>query len=324
MHCVRLLFAVGLAASLYGAAKRPIVLTTDCGVEMDDQWAIAHMVLAPEFDVRAIVTTHSGKNRALTAPEAEDSARKAADLLRQIPLRLRPDVIAGSSVPLPSRTPLRNPGVERILTESRKFSPKNRLTVVVIGAATDTASALLADPTLSQRIEVIAMGFHAWPQGGKEFNVENDLIAWQVILDSEVPVTVGDGAVSKRDLTLNSARAHAVLDPAGKPGRYLAGLLDQWLTARPKVAQDVTGDPTRWPVWDEVTTAYMLGLTKAERRNRPKLRNDFTFDHSEQGRVLTWVTAVDSDRLWSDLARRLGAKQAPAREAAKAAGSGSR
>jgi inosine-uridine nucleoside N-ribohydrolase len=293
------------AATLTAAAPRPIVLTTDCGADMDDQWALAHLVLSPEFNVRAVVTTHTGSHRILAAPAAESSARIARDVLAHIPVRTPPTVIPGSNVPLTSRTSLPNAGVDRILAESRGFTPARRLTVLVIGAATDTASALLTDPTLSDRIEIIAMGFKSWEQGGDEFNITNDPLAWQIILDSATPVTVGDAAVTRRDLAMTSEHAHALLDPDGAPGRYLAGLLDQWLAKRSDVVMQVTNNAKVWPVWDEVTVAQLLGLTKTEQHSRPKLRSDLTFDHSGTTETITWVTSIDSGRLWENLAAKL-------------------
>ena len=34
----------------------PVIISTDCGCEMDDQWAITHLCLSPVIDVRAIIT----------------------------------------------------------------------------------------------------------------------------------------------------------------------------------------------------------------------------------------------------------------------------
>jgi inosine-uridine nucleoside N-ribohydrolase len=104
-------FAIAVACAL--AAPRPVILTTDCGADMDDQWALAHLALSPEFDVRAVVTTHTGKFPVFPAPAAEGTAKVARDVLAHMPLRSRPVVIAGSSVALSSRSALLNEGVER-------------------------------------------------------------------------------------------------------------------------------------------------------------------------------------------------------------------
>ncbi len=292
------------AVTLNAASPRPIVLTTDCGADMDDQWALAHLAVSPEFELRAVITTHTGAHPILPPPAAESSARIAREVLAAIPALTNPPVIPGSSVPLTSRSPLRNPGVDRIVAESQNFSPQNRLTVLVIGAATDTASALLLDPTLADRIQIVAMGFKNW-NDADEFNIVNDPIAWGVILGSATPVTVGDAAVTKRDLAMTSARAHALLDPAGAPGSYLAGLLDQWFSKHPGIVRGVTGDPEVWPVWDEVTVAYLLGFAQTEQRPRPKFLADLTLDHTCATGSITWVTSIDSVRLWENLAEKL-------------------
>jgi inosine-uridine nucleoside N-ribohydrolase len=294
-----------------------MIITTDCGADVDDQWVIAHMARSAQFSVRAIVTTHTGSHPILAAPAAESSARTAREVLVHVFARDGardgahdgardgvhggggPVVIPGSSVPLKNRTPLMNAGVERIIAESRK----QRLTVVVIGAATDTASALLADSSLADRIEIVAMGFQG-PHSGDEFNVSNDPIAWQVILDSRVPLTIGGSIVAKRDLNMTSERAHNLLD-ATDSGRYLAELLDQWLRNQPDIVRSVMGDSTHWPVWDEITTASMLGMAKSEKSPRPKLRMNLSFDEGAGRGTLRWVTEIDSDRLWSDLAQNL-------------------
>ncbi|MGC8785785.1 MAG: hypothetical protein ACP5RN_15570, partial [Armatimonadota bacterium] len=36
-----------------------VLLSTDVGAEMDDQWAIAHLTLHPRVNLLGIVTTHT-------------------------------------------------------------------------------------------------------------------------------------------------------------------------------------------------------------------------------------------------------------------------
>jgi hypothetical protein len=47
---------------------RPILLTTDIGADMDDQWVLAHLVLSAELDLRGVVTTHTGSYPARAGP----------------------------------------------------------------------------------------------------------------------------------------------------------------------------------------------------------------------------------------------------------------
>jgi inosine-uridine nucleoside N-ribohydrolase len=178
---------------------------------------------------------------------------------------------------------------------------------LVIGAATDTASALLVDPHLADRIEIVAMAFRQWPAGGDNFNVVNDPIAWEVLLDSKVPITVGDATVTARHLKMTRKQAHTLLGTCGKRGPYLASLLDDWLDRHGDLVESVTDSHDIWPVWDEVVVAHLLGFTHSESYPRPELGNDLQFViSSSPERSIRWITDIDEGALWRDLTQRLG------------------
>ncbi|MDQ3754933.1 MAG: nucleoside hydrolase [Acidobacteriota bacterium] len=289
------------AAPAKSAARLPVILTTDCGADMDDQWTLAQLAVAPEIELRGVVTTHAPT---LAAPAAETSARVVRGALAHMPPgSVRPPVFAGSDVPLPAKTrPLSNAGVSFIVEQSRAFSPERRLVVLVTGAATDVASALLVDETLAERIEIIAMGFEKWPAGGDSWNVKNDPAAWQVILASNVPVTIGDAGVTRRDLTLTRAQARALFTEQGEAGQYLIDVFEAWLKKEAELCRRVTGRADAWPIWDQVVIAHLLNLTRAEQHQRPLLRDDLRFVHppanAKPGKTVNWITAIDSRRLW--------------------------
>jgi inosine-uridine nucleoside N-ribohydrolase len=278
----------------------PVVLTTDCGVEVDDQWALTHLAVSPRIELRAVVTTHAPGH---SSAAAEASARSVLDLLT---LPKKPAVVAGSSRPLASRkAPIPNAGVDLILKETRDGTREHRVKLLAIGAATDVASALLIDPTLGDRVEVVAMGFDSWPEGRDPWNVKNDVKAWQVVLESQVPLVVGDSAVCKRFLSMTPETAHRFLDPCGAAGKALANRLDAWLGANGPLAARETGSKNAWPIWDEVTTAYLLGLTEQDEHPRPKLRDDLTFDHAHPHGTVRWIRSVKTEALWDDLSARI-------------------
>ncbi len=292
---------LALAFCLPGDAsgRIPVVVTTDCGVEVDDQWALAHLALSPRIDLRAVVTTHAG---ARNPAAADASAKSAQALLDALPLTHRPPVLAGSGSPLNDRkTPIRNPGVDLLLKESQAGNKGRRVVVLTIGAATDVASALLLDPAFADRVEVVAMGFDGWPGGGDSWNVKNDVRAWQVLLDSPAPLVVGDARVGKRDLAMTPADARRRLEGTGAAGNRLIELLEKWLDGHRELVARTTGNPRQWPIWDEVTVAHLLGLTDAEVRPRPTLRDDLSLDHSRPRGSITWIKSLRTDALWADL-----------------------
>jgi inosine-uridine nucleoside N-ribohydrolase len=307
---IRLASLIALAVPLGCAAPaalppRPVILTTDAGCEVDDQWALAHLLLLHDegaIDLLGIVTTHAPN---LKPPAAETSAAVAREVIAVLKPRSPPPVVAGGSVPLESiERPRHNPGAETIVEASRMFGPERRLTVIAIGAATDVASALLLDPRTAERVEVVAMGFEGWPRGGDPWNVKNDSLAYRVLLASGVPLVIGAADVCVRHLTLDEEAAREKTTAGGSAGDYLQGLLRGWLEHETELCRQYTGRRA-WPIWDMVTVAYVLGLAPAEERPRPRLLADLTFDlENDQGK-LRWVTGVDEEGLWDDFSARL-------------------
>ncbi len=284
--------------------RRAVILMTDIGTDMDDQWALAHLAISPEIDLRGVVTTHAF---GLPKPEAEFTAKTAKEVLAKMPISKTPPVFAGSSDALKNDSKgYFNEGVKFLIDQSRPFDKKNRLVVLNIGAATDTASALLLDPGLGDRIEIIAMGFNNYPEGGDEWNIKNDPIAWRVLLNSSAPITVGDGTVTKRDLAMNVKKAKEIFNGCGAAGDYLVGLLDDWFKKHPDLVK--TGN---WPIWDSVTLAHLLKLTTFEMLDRPRLESDLKFSFTPPlvgiYPTIQWIKTIDAPKLWDDFNAKLKA-----------------
>jgi len=288
------------------SAAPAAILTTDCGAEMDDQWALAHLLLSTELDLRAVITTHASSIRFSSAT----SAKKAAEVIQNVlPARASSlPVVAGSPDPLQdAKTPRENAGVDLLLRLSGDFSESRRLIVFVIGAGTDVASAILKDPSVSNRITVVAMGFEDWPEGRDFFNVKNDPFAWQVILNSDVPLVIGSGEAAKRGLKLTRAEGATLMRSHGPTGEYLYSQFDDWLTRQPKLVARVVA-PETWAIWDEIVVAYALGLARGREVPRPQLQPDLSFSHPDTTKRITWLDEVDTEKLWRDFTRKIDSR----------------
>lgn len=282
------------------------ILITDCGAEMDDQWALAHLLLSTELDLRAVITTHASSIRLSSARSAEEAAKVIRHVLPERASSL--PVVAGSPEPLQdAKTPRENAGVDLLLRLSGGFSKSRRLIVFAIGAGTDVASALLKDSSIADRITVVAMGFIDWPSGGDFFNVKNDPLAWQVILNSDVPLVIGSGTVAKRGLKLTRADAAALMRSHGPTGEYLYSLFDDWLTREPKLVAQVVA-PQTWVLWDHIVVAYALGMARGHEVPRPELQPDLSFSHPDTTKRITWLDEVDTEKLWGDFTRKIDSR----------------
>ncbi len=283
--------------------KVPVILSTDVGNEIDDQWAITYLLVNPVFDVEGIISAHAPS---LPDPSAHATYEILKDVVeRRLGLATHPPLFEGSSLPLPdSKTPRLNSGVNFILETSKRFSQENRLVVLTIGAATDVASALLQDPSVADRINVVAMGFKNLTEAGKEYNVQNDPVAWRVILDSNVPVTIGSGDVCQRDLALHFDEAKKLISEHGSIGAWLWNEYQAWYfrAVKPLRENDFSKP---WVIWDIITLAHEQGMTTQKSIPRPRLGTDLSFVPGQPGKTITWITSVNSAQLWPTFIEKL-------------------
>jgi inosine-uridine nucleoside N-ribohydrolase len=290
-----------LAVSATASAKpRDVILTTDCGTEIDDQWAIVYLFLNPELHVKGIVSTH-----APNIPNSEFSADCVRDVLHRLQVASPPPVFAGSNVPLRTRTPLRNPGVDFIVSTSRQYSPEHRLLILTIGATTDVGSAFLEDPTLPERIEILTMGFNSWPQGTDPWNIKNDPLAYKVILESAVPITIGSADVCRAHLKLSTKAVQEMFGQRGAIGKWMVELFQNWITKNPEVVAREVG-PQQWVIWDVVVVADMLGYARFKTYPRPELNTaDLTFSFANTDKTVNWITEINEKSMWTDFLKKI-------------------
>jgi inosine-uridine nucleoside N-ribohydrolase len=299
---ILLLIAIFAAWSRPACARdRDVILTTDCGADIDDQFAIAYLALIPEVHVKAIVTTHAPG----LPMGAKTSADCASDVFERLGAGPLPPIWAGSSVRLTERTPLGNAGVSFIVETARSYSAQNRLVIITIGATTDVASAFLTDPKLGERVEILTMGFDSWPQGGDPWNIKNDPLAYQVILDSSAPITIGSTSVTHKYLELGDKGAAEMLEGHGEFAQWLNSLFQNWVTDHADLVAQVVR-PRHWVIWDTVVAAHLLGFTTTQTHPRPALNlSELTFSFPKTQKKVNWITSIDSRKMWPDFVRRL-------------------
>ncbi len=284
-----------------GSGPLPVILSTDCGTEIDDQWAVIYLAISSEFEVLGFLGNHARNE--LTGQKARDTILDVLE--NRLEMGKHPHVLAGSDGPLEAPDkPNDNEAVRFLIEHSRAFTATERLTVLIIGSHTDVASAILTDPSIVQRIRVIMMGIDDWPGGGDPWNVKNDPAAARVVFDSGVPLVVGPGEVAKRHLSFTTEGCQELLRDTGKAGAWLAECFTEW-----PHRFEVEGRKI-WPIWDNITVAYLLGFTRAVVHHRPRIAEDLSFDHSDPKGQLTWIEWVDEERMWEDYVGKLRAWEA--------------
>lgn len=294
------------ALSQSPAAPTPVVLDTDAWNEIDDQFALMHLLLAPDrVRLEAVYAAPFTNSRAATPAEG---MRKSEAEIRRVMAAL-----PGSEVPVYA-------GSERWLSDAGQAVPsaaaadlaerarqcEGLLHVVAIGAPTNVASALLADPGLASRIVVVWLGGHAlsWGSTAGEFNLRQDPEASRVLLDCGVPlVLIPCGGVADHMITTRH-EIDACVRPAGKPGALLADLYEEYVPDQPGRSK---------VIWDMAASGWLLdrGWLRAELTSSPILAPGLTWSRDHARHLILIATRVDRDKIFGDLFRRLAARAAP-------------
>jgi len=159
-----------------------VIVSTDAACEADDPFAIAHALLSPKMDVKAVIAEHFHE-----AGSMERSHAAATKLL----------ALMHSAVPVlhgqvwPKVEGEISEGAQFIIDEARREDSRP-LFVLCMGAVTTLAAALAAAPEISQRLTFVTIGGLGYAEGSwafREFNWGNDPEAINFILrDTDVPV----------------------------------------------------------------------------------------------------------------------------------------
>ncbi|HIR79421.1 MAG TPA: nucleoside hydrolase, partial [Candidatus Egerieenecus merdigallinarum] len=149
------------AAALVKRLQRPahpvdVVLDTDAYNEIDDQYAIAYLLLHQEkLHTQALYAAPFSNARA-DSP-AEGMQKSHEEILHILALMhmpaLKNQVFQGAEAYLPDEfTPVHSPAAADLSVRAMRYSPEHPLYVVAIGAITNIASALLLNPEIRDRI----------------------------------------------------------------------------------------------------------------------------------------------------------------------------
>jgi purine nucleosidase len=277
-----------------------MVLDTDTYNEIDDQFAVVYALLSSErIRTEALYAAPFHNNRS-TGPG--DGMLRSYDelhrLLDRLPQHLATPVLHGARSWLPGLDqPVSSPAAIDLV--ERAGQADEPLYVAAIGAPTNVASALLMQPAIADRIVVVWLGGNPryWHRA-VEFNVEQDMHASHVLLDSGVPLVHLPCRNVTEHLRTTQPEIDRFVRGKGAIGDYLADIYAEHFTdhfARSKVLWDLGA--IAWvvnPKW--VPTAVV---------HSPLLTGEGTWSHDPRRHLIREALEVDRDAIFGDLFRKL-------------------
>lgn len=282
-----------------------VIIDTDAANEADDQFAIAQALLSPRLDIRAICAAHFGDEK--SPHSMEDSYQeilKVVGLLNHKCDVFHMPVLRGAEKALTDDTVALSEGAEAIIAEALR-EDERPLYVVSLGALTNVASALRAEPTIADRMTLIWIGGNVYPEGGWEYNLKNDLTAARVVFSSRVPLwqvprnTYQMMLVSIAELALQ-------VRPQGELGRYLFEHMVEWgHTFWGKRSKMRTGEC--WYLGDSPAIGLLLNEHEFcyHYERAPEIRDDMTYAPGTADREIRVYDRIDSRFILSDLYAKL-------------------
>lgn len=199
------------------------IIHSDCKNEADDQFTVVHALMMEKFDVKGIIAGHFDKgNRGRFAEHttANASYDEIIKLLDFMDLEGKYPVYLGANEGLKDmNTPIVTEGAKFIVEEAMKEDSRP-LYIGMQGAITDLACAILMEPRICERMTCIWIGGGSYPEGGREFNLEQDIKAANVVFQSAMPVWQVPRMTYKQFAT-SLAELQIKVKPYGKIGRYL-------------------------------------------------------------------------------------------------------
>ena len=199
-----------------------VILSMDTANEVDDALAIVHALLTPQFDVKGIVVAHfriKPEDASWRNP-LEMSVAETKRVFEKAGFMDRVPIVRGAAEPMiDDKTPQDSEGARFIISEALK-DDKRPLFVCCGGPLTDVASAILLEPSITNRLTVTWSGGGAYPNGGGEYNWSSDPHSVNTVFSSLAPVWQFPSDVYSL-VRVTSARLALNMRPCGEIGRYL-------------------------------------------------------------------------------------------------------
>jgi inosine-uridine nucleoside N-ribohydrolase len=255
--------------------------------------------MSPKLIVKAIFAEHFN---------VEGSTKRSYDEIQRIlaAMELSVPVFMGAEGPLSVNNETSLSPASASLIEEASKNDAMPLFVLCIGAITNVAAAIKAHPEISSKIKIVWIAGHDYARGEKfdfkEYNSGNDIIAGNIVLNSDVelwqiPVNVY-GSVR-----IGLAELQKRVYPCGKIGRHLFEKMVEYNGT--DMADWTAGES--WSLGDSpaVGVAIDENCGKYEYREAPVLNEDTSYIFKEGRHKIRVYNSIDSRFVLEDFMSKL-------------------
>lgn len=262
--------------------KKRIIITTDVGNEIDDQFAVIHFLLSDCFKIEGIVPTFFNEKNSI-----EIATQKLNEISRLLNKKI--SVQQGSYEKFDSN-PVASPGSKLIEQKSLEDNT-SKLYVAVIGGLTDVAIALKNNPKIKDKLIIIWVGGGRYPHGSREANFDRDRAAANYVLQSGCELwQIPSGAY--KQMRVSTAYLQYVLSN-NKIGDYLLDELHSFISKNIDIKSWI--NPEIWVLGDSSAVSVLLEEQKGSYsyNEAPQILDNGTYKYNNSDSKIRVYQTVD-------------------------------
>ncbi|WP_350288425.1 nucleoside hydrolase [uncultured Croceitalea sp.] len=268
--------------SLSLLAQRNVIVDADTGNEVDDFYALARIFLEPTVNVTALNAAHWQTSQWAIANTMENSHRLNQQLLGEIGLAIKTNRGAMTRMYDWGDRAQHSAAAYEIIKQA---SENEKVTVIVLGALTNVASAVFIKPAVAEKLEVYWLGttmdFETGVLKRNDFNPMMDQYALDFLLESKANMHI---------MPLNVA-VHMEIDfdkINTKIGNHFLGkfLMKRWI-------DHIDGSRRNRILWD-------LALISAFINPEMATTKIITTSKDSGNRPITFYDSIDTEAIYED------------------------
>jgi purine nucleosidase len=227
------------------APRLRVIVDNDFSGDPDGLFQLAHLLLSPSVEVRAIIGSHLkvGDGFDPSATQADNAVRKAKEVVALLKLTGRVPVLAGANLGMANdSTPVKSAGVDFIIKEALRTDTQLPLYVLCGAGLTEIASAALTDSRIASRLTLVWIGGPEYSNlalppphyTALEYNLGIDVAAAQAVFNrTRLPLwQVPRNAY--RQALLPYSQLLTQVKPRGKIGAHLSASVESLMTRLPQ------------------------------------------------------------------------------------------
>ncbi|MBR5451763.1 MAG: nucleoside hydrolase [Clostridia bacterium] len=288
-----------------------IIVDTDAYCEVDDQFALAYLLRSPEKVNIVGIIAAPFYIPVPTGPvsSAEEGMEKSYDeIIEVLKAADREDLIPivkkGCKGYLSdSISNCDNEGVRFIIEKSKQYTKENPLYIVGMGCPVNIISAMLIDPSITDRIVVTLLGGRKDTWG--EFNFDQDPIATKLLYESDlkfVQTPAFGGVIDSFNISVNALKEK--IEGKNKLCDFLYGRFYN-------IVINIKKGEMFWSrvLFDVIAAAWMLDkggrFITTELTPKPHLADDKSYVTDATRPLMRKVTAIDHEAIFEDMFQKL-------------------